>query len=179
MCRCLLKGYGSSWIFEPRLTSANALRRVQQRAFSLGNSGTATTGGPCLCRDPRARSRWRGRQRGGWPTAIVGPWQPPCRERRGRLDCRPASRLDCRGACSGGAATGWRPVARWRPGALLALGDIEHNDQAVLLKSARLANQPGSAKRDTTIHRRMAAGRPIPRARHGPAIAGNSIAGNS
>jgi hypothetical protein len=27
-----LKGYGSSWIFEPRLTSANALRRVQQRA---------------------------------------------------------------------------------------------------------------------------------------------------
>ena len=32
MCRCMPKGYGSSWIFEPRLTSANALRRVQQRA---------------------------------------------------------------------------------------------------------------------------------------------------
>jgi single stranded DNA-binding protein len=32
------KGYGSSWIFEPRLTCANALRRVQYPAFSLGNS---------------------------------------------------------------------------------------------------------------------------------------------
>jgi hypothetical protein len=29
------KGYGSSWIFEPCLTCANALRRVQHPAFSL------------------------------------------------------------------------------------------------------------------------------------------------
>src|SRR5215217_7903632 len=31
------KGNGSSWIFEPRLTWANVLRRVQQPAFSLVN----------------------------------------------------------------------------------------------------------------------------------------------
>ena len=29
------KGYGSSWIFEPRLTWANARQRVQRSAFSL------------------------------------------------------------------------------------------------------------------------------------------------
>ena len=33
--RALTKGYGSRWIFEPRLTCANALRRVQYPAFSL------------------------------------------------------------------------------------------------------------------------------------------------
>jgi hypothetical protein len=31
----LTKGYGSSWIFGPRLTCANARRRVQHPAFSL------------------------------------------------------------------------------------------------------------------------------------------------
>jgi hypothetical protein len=31
------KEYGSSWIFEPRLTCANALQRVQHPAFALGN----------------------------------------------------------------------------------------------------------------------------------------------
>jgi hypothetical protein len=32
------KGYGSSWIFEPCLTCVNALRRVHNPGFSLGNS---------------------------------------------------------------------------------------------------------------------------------------------
>jgi hypothetical protein len=44
------KGYGSSWIFEPRLTSANALRRVQQRAFSLVTSPIAAAAAVALRR---------------------------------------------------------------------------------------------------------------------------------
>jgi hypothetical protein len=34
------KGCGSSWIFEPHLTCANALRRVQHPAFSLVSRAT-------------------------------------------------------------------------------------------------------------------------------------------
>jgi Transposase DDE domain len=36
LAHLLTKGYGSSWIFEPSLTCANALRRVQHPAFALG-----------------------------------------------------------------------------------------------------------------------------------------------
>jgi hypothetical protein len=39
--RAHTKEYGSSWIYELRLTCANALRRVQSSAFSLGNYITA------------------------------------------------------------------------------------------------------------------------------------------
>jgi hypothetical protein len=35
MFRALTKEYESSWIFEPRLTCVNALRRVQHPGFSL------------------------------------------------------------------------------------------------------------------------------------------------
>jgi len=35
----LTKENESSWIFEPRLTCTNALRRVQNPGFALGNSG--------------------------------------------------------------------------------------------------------------------------------------------
>ena len=36
------KGYRSSWIFGPRLSCANALRRVQHPAFSLVTSGAGS-----------------------------------------------------------------------------------------------------------------------------------------
>ena len=63
------KGNGSSWIFEPCLTCANALQRVQHPAFALvTGSPTTVEAGPCLllygplvCRCTRTGgSRWRG-----------------------------------------------------------------------------------------------------------------------
>src|SRR5215208_6720325 len=133
-----LKGYGSSWIFEPRLTSANALRRVQQRASPWVTQVRPQLEGR-VCVEIPAHGHDGVTVRGVVADCNSGAMAASLPERRGRLDCRPASRLDCRGACSGGAATGWRPVARWRPGALLALGGIELDDKGSLLRYARFS----------------------------------------
>jgi hypothetical protein len=45
-CSCATKGNGSSWIFEPCLTWANALQRVQHPAFALVTSRFPHTGEP-------------------------------------------------------------------------------------------------------------------------------------
>ncbi len=43
--RCHTKEYGSSWIFEPCLTWANVLRRVQRSVFSLVTGSCGALGG--------------------------------------------------------------------------------------------------------------------------------------
>jgi hypothetical protein len=79
---CLTKGYGSSWISEPRLTCANALRRVQHPAFSLVRD-------PCIhCR----RARHRPQPSRDQPHPRLGPHRRPGQPPHHPGYTRPATR---------------------------------------------------------------------------------------
>jgi hypothetical protein len=124
------KEYRSSWIFEPCLTCANAIRRVQHPGFSLGNCGlhgalrpAKTTVSTALgCRfmvrmGPVVESAEA-------PASLKGECldqQPWARQRRLGDDEVPASARPptaLSGACS--VALSAKP----RPGALLSLDDF-------------------------------------------------------
>src|SRR5437867_9406013 len=69
----------------------------------------------------------------------MGPSRPPLRwGAAGRKATRPAAPSSHRRNRSDAAATGPRPVARWWPGALLALGDVELDGLAVLQRATVL-----------------------------------------
>jgi hypothetical protein len=120
----LPKEYESSWIFEPCLTCANALRRVQHLAFSLGNlthlplqPATRSTQ-HTLHLTPYASSR----------PACTG-WQPP---RRSTLDPKSSEESSApRRRLAASGATQWPPAgaagsaARWQVASLPSVMVVE------------------------------------------------------